>query len=130
MAFDYLQTAQDAAEAILDVGALITLSWVVPVVYDPANPAAAANPPISVTAAGVVLPYASNKIGTQPDSLIRAGDQQLLLAALDAAGAPITEAPPVDALAYLADGTTWKVKNPVALAPAGSVVLFDITLRR
>lgn len=126
---DYAQAARKAAQSLLKSGATITLSWKVPFKYDPANPKALPPPPVTVRAAGVVLPYSSRVIGTQTDSLIRAGDQQLLLAAVDINGEFLAEPPP-EASALLADGTTWTVKNPRTLAPAGIPVMFDITLRR
>jgi hypothetical protein len=126
---DYLQDARDTEAALAEDGAQITLSWSVPVVYDPATPNAPAAAPVSVTAYGCVFPYSSNRIGTQPDSLIRAGDRQLLLAALDINGATLSEPPP-DAQVTLADGSLWLVKNPQPLAPAGVPVMYDITIRR
>ena len=126
---DYQQDAIDAEATLREEGAIITLSWKVPFKYNPANPGELAPPPVTVRAAGVVLPYSSRVIGTQTDSLIRAGDQQLLLAAIDVDGNPMIEPPP-EASALLADGSTWTVKNPRTLAPAGIPVMFDITLRR
>lgn len=126
---DYAQDAREVAADLREDGALITLSWSVALPYDPSNPRAPATTTVSVTAAGVVLPYSSRVIGTQSDSLIQSGDQQLLLAVLDADGNPFAEPKP-EAEAKLADGSTWKVKNPRTLAPAGVPVMYDITLRR
>lgn len=126
---DYSQETIDAAADLLEAGAVISLVWSVVTQYDPSNPSAPPAPPVAVQAAGVVLPYSSNKIGTQPDSLIRAGDRQLLLAALDITGAALPEPPP-DAEVTLADGSVWLVKNPQPLAPAGVPIMYDITIRR
>lgn len=126
---DYSQETIDAAADLLEAGAVISLSWSVVASYDPSNPSAPPSPPVTVQAGGVVLPYSSNKIGTQPDSLIRAGDRQLLLAALDVNGAALPEPPP-DAEVTLADGSVWLVKNPQPLAPAGVPIMYDITIRR
>lgn len=128
-AIDYASTAREAFEALRDAGALVTLAWDDADDYDPALGRAPEGTPVTVATYGVVLEYNFKDIGTQPDSLIRAGDRQLLLAAIDPLGAQIP-APLPDAVATLADGSRLVVKNPRALAPAGVPVLYDITLRR
>jgi hypothetical protein len=126
---DYSQETRDAARDLLAAGAVVTLSWSIATAYDPANPSAPPSAPVAVQAAGVTLAYNLKQLGTQPDSLIRAGDKQLLLAALDVTGAALPEPPP-DAQVTLADGSVWLVKNPQPLAPAGVPIMYDITIRR
>lgn len=126
---DYSQETKDAAADLLAAGAVVSLSWSVAAAYDPGNPSAPPSAPVTVQAAGVTLPYSFKQIGTQPDSLIRAGDRQLLLAALDVNGAALPEPPP-DAQVTLADGSLWLVKNPQPLSPAGFPIMYDITIRR
>jgi hypothetical protein len=125
---NYAATAQAAFAALKSAGALVTIDWTVAPDYDPAAPATAPTPR-SITTYGAFVPYQAHKVGTQGDSLIRAGDRNLLLAAIDDAGAALPEPPP-GARITAANGETWRVANAEALRPAADVVLFDITARR
>jgi hypothetical protein len=125
---DYASTAREAYDALREAGALVTLSWTVTPDYDPAQPEPVPAV-VSVATYGAVLEYNFREVGTQPDSLVRAGDRQLLLAAVTPDGAALPE-PPLDAVATLADGSSLTLKNVRPLAPAGVPVLYDITLRR
>lgn len=133
--FDYIETAQDALDVLADVGALTTVtSTPAPAVddYDPSTGGAAAAPdPVVVTAFGAIFDYTKLDLGNQPDARIRAGDRQLLLAALDVNGAPVPEAAlPIDAAVVGPDGAPYIIKGVKPLAPAGVAVLFDINARR
>lgn len=128
MSQDYADTAREVYAALREDGALVTVAWSVTPDYDPA----AGEPvPVAVTATtyGVILDYPTHKIGTQPDSLIRAGDRQLLMAVLDQDGADVPEPPP-EAVVTAAYGARYVVRNCAALDPAGVAVMFDITVRR
>jgi hypothetical protein len=125
---DYAKTARAALSALKSAGAPVTLAWEVTQAYDPNAPIVDPTP-ASITTHGVFVPYAAHKIGTQPDSLIRAGDRNLLLAALDAAGAALPEPPP-GATITAANGEKWRVAACEALRPAAETVLYDITARR
>lgn len=125
---DYAATARAALSALKSAGALVRIDWEIAPAYDPLNPGAAATL-VSVQAYGAFVPYAAHKVGTQPDSLIRAGDRNLLLAALDPAGAPLPE-PKIGATITAANGEKWRVAACEALRPAAETVLFDITARR
>ena len=132
--FDYGATAQDALEALAEFGALTTVTYAAPPPaddYDPETSSGAAPSASSVTAFGAIFDYSGREYGDQPDSLIRAGDRQLLLAAIDVNGAPIAvEQAPIEAAVVGPDGAPYIIKNVRALGPAGVVVLFDITVRR
>lgn len=128
MSFDYIKTARAGLSALKSAGGIVSLSWTVAVDYDPANPDAT-GAAVTIATFGAMVPYPAHKIGTQPDSLIRAGDRNLLLAALDPAGAPLAE-PPVGAVITAANGEKWRVAACEAICPAATTVLFDITGRR
>ncbi len=126
MSFDFVTTAVEADEMLREFGAEVVVTWTpAPATDDPeAVPPAA----VTKTAYGVVLDYSQHKVGTQPDSLIRAGDRNLLLSALQSDGQAMPEVPPeavVDAA-----GSRYVIRNNAALAPAGVMVLQDITVRR
>lgn len=128
MAFNYGETAQDVRETLSDVGALAGLVWTPAPTSD--APDAPLPPAVSVTAWGIILDYPAKAIGTQPDSLIRAGDRQVLLSAIDEqTGAAMPLIPP-EASILAPDGVTYVVKNAKVLNPAGVVVMFDLTVRR
>jgi hypothetical protein len=125
---DYAKTARAALSALKSAGALVHIDWEIAPAYDPLNPDAAATP-ASIEAYGVFVPYAAHKVGSQPDSLIRAGDRNLLLAALSAAGTTLPE-PKIGATITAANGETWRVAACEAVCPAAETVLYDITARR
>lgn len=126
-AFDYVTTAREARDSLKEAGAIVDLIWTPAPVSD--APDAATPAEVTHRAYGAVLPYNFREVGAQPDSLIKAGDQNLLLAALDLQGRPLPE-PPFDAVVVLVDGSRHRVKAGKPLAPAGVPVLFDITIRR
>lgn len=125
--FDYAQSAQDALDLLTEFGAVVTVSWTPAPTSD--APDAVQPAPVTARAYGAVLEYNRMQIGTQADSLIRAGDRQLLLATLDENGAAMPE-PPSEALVTDGAGIRYRVKVCAPLAPAGVAVLYDITLRR
>lgn len=124
----YRDKALAARASLAKSGAQVVVAWQTTPDYVPGEPEPQ---PVQVSfdAPGVVVEYASREIGTQPDSLIRAGDRNLLLAACDEAGEPLLE-PPFGAAVTLVDGSLYKVANVKSIAPAGVAVMFDITIRR
>lgn len=125
---DYVKTARAGLAALKSTGGMVSIAWTVAADYDPNNPDAEGTP-VLIATYGAMVPYAAHKIGTQPDALIRAGDRNLLLSALDPGGAPLTE-PPIGAVITAANGEHWKVAACEAICPAADTVLFDITARR
>lgn len=124
---DYAATATAAHAALKSAGALVRVDWTVATDYVPGQ--ASTGTPTSIETYGAFVPYPAHKIGNQPDARIRAGDRNLLLAAVDAAGAQLAE-PRIDAVITAADGGKWRVAACEAIAPAGLVVMYDITARR
>lgn len=127
MSYDYLESAQEALEALQEYGAPCTLTWTP--APDSDAPNAATPDPLVVSAYGVVLDYAAKMIGTQPDSLIQAGDRQVLLGVFDIDGAAVPK-PPAEAQIIAPDGLLYTVKGCKPLAPAGVAVLYDLNVRR
>lgn len=128
MAFDYIESARDAFDALADAGALASLTWETAGTYDPE---AGTAPTVATVATtwGAIFEYSSRQVGTQPDSLIRVGDRQLFLAALDLAGGTVPEPPP-GARVVGPDGGAYVVVNPKTMAPAGVPVLYELQVRR
>lgn len=124
---DYTQERIDARDSFKESGALFVLTWTPAPTSD--APDAPIPLPVTVSAYGLLLEYSANKQGTQPDSLIQAGDKQVLLAALDINNVPIAAIPP-EATCDAPDGVRYVVKTPKALAPAGVPILFDLNVRR
>ena len=125
---DYAATARAAYAALKSAGALVTATWEVAADYVPGVPVGVPAS-VSITTYGAFVPYPAHKAGTQPDSRIRAGDRNLLLAAIDAAGNALAE-PQDGARITAANGEVWRVAACEAICPAAETVLFDITARR
>lgn len=125
---DYQGTAREALAALQEAGALVTVAWTVKAPYVPgqAQPAPAE---VTIRTYGAMVPYNRERVGTQPDSRIKAGDRNLLLAAISPAGAALVE-PPEGAIITAANGEKWKVAQCEAICPTDTTVLFDITARR
>ena len=94
------------------------------------NPATGSSAITETTQAGkgVILPLAGYR---KVDGVnIIAGDETLLLSALNAAGAALTE-PSVNDILTLADGTTsYTFVEVNALSPAGLDIIYDCVVRR
>lgn len=128
MAFDYGETAQDVREALEEAGALSSLTWTPPPISD--APDAAVPAPLTFSGWSVILDYGYKQIGTQPDSLIVAGDRQVLLAVFDETTGAAMPQPPAESNIIAPDGIEYTVKLAKPLAPAGVPVMFDLNVRR
>lgn len=94
--------------------------------YDPA--AGSATPTTgSIATSGTLLPL--DKMRKIDGTLIKAGDETLLLSALTSAGASYAM-PKVDSVVTLADGSKRMIIAIDELAPAGLVIMFDAVVRR
>jgi len=130
-AFDYVETAQEAAAILADFGALATVTRTPAPLDDGPDTGQPAPLPVSVTAWAAIFDYTEKSYGNQPDALVRAGDRQLLLAGIDVDGVTITpDMLPVDAPLIGPDGDRYVIKNPKPINPAGVPVLYDIQVRR
>lgn len=124
----YRDKAIAARASLARSGAPVVVAWTETPDYVPGEPEPA---PVAhtFTAPGAVIAFGYKEIGTQPDSLIKAGDRNLLLAACDANGDPLPE-PPFGAAVTLVDGSLYAVTSCKPLAPAGVPVMYDISIRR
>lgn len=119
MSFDYTETAEAAAEALAEFGALVTLTRITQGAYDPST-GAATQSEVSHVANGIKLDYEQRHID---GAIILQGDQRVYLDPL------ITEAPQAgDTLTIGAE--VFRVIRSRPLAPAGVVVLHDVQVRR
>lgn len=80
------------------------------------------------TGKGVILPFAVG-IRKRGDSNVTQADRQCLLSALNSAGASLT-APVVDDKLTDASGATYVITEVSPLAPDGTAVLYELTVRR
>jgi hypothetical protein len=130
-AFDYVETAQEAAAILSEFGALATVTATPAPLDDGPDTGQPPPVPVSVTAWATVFDYTDRLYGNQPDALIRAGDRQMLMAAIDVDGVAIpVSALPVDAPLIGPDGDAYIIKDPKPINPAGVVVLYDVRVRR
>lgn len=127
MAFDYGDTAQDVREALEEAGALCALAWTPAPLSD--APDAATPDPLAFSAYGVILDYSDKQIGTQSNSLIEAGDRQVLLAVFDEFGNALP-LPPAESKIVAPDGIEYTIKRAKPLAPAGVPVMYELNVRR
>lgn len=125
----YSRMQQTANKLLIGKGQPVTLTNVVPGVYDPATGGTAASTTTVQTGTGTIMDYDIRQAGifNSPGSLIREGDKQLLLSALNTAGSEITAPDIGDTV--VASGKTFTVEQVKSIAPAGTVVMFDINLR-
>lgn len=127
MAADYAEAAQDALETLTEAGAVAVLTWALAPVSD--APDAATPAPVSVSAYGAIFDFGTLQVGTQPDSLIKAGDRYVLLATTDTAGAAVPDVP-AEARVIAPDGLPYVVRSCKTVGPAGVPVLYKIHVRR
>lgn len=109
-------------------GQTVTLTNISPGVYDPTT-GSVANATSTQTGTGALLDYGFHQAGiySAPGSLVRVGDKQLLLSPLNSAGAALTAPEPGDTVVVA--GITYTITQVKAMAPAGTVVIFDCNLR-
>lgn len=127
MSFDYAQSAQEVVEALADAGAPCSLTWTPPPATD--DPLAEPPAPVTVTAYAAIFDYSARQIGTQLDSLIVAGDRQILMAVFDVNGNAVPE-PLHGATVSGPDGNPYVLKACKALAPAGVAVMYDLNVKK
>ena len=116
---NYAQSAKTAKRLLTSFGQAMTLSSITVGVYDPET-STVINTSIDTVADGVILPY-SNGIENSPNSLIQQGDSQVLIS--------LSVTPkPADTLTV---GTVvYTIVNVKELAPNGTLILFDIQVRK
>ena len=118
---NFYERMQATANRLLkSKGQAITITRQTAGAYDPATGAATVTT-TTQSGWGAVFEYAAKNID---GNLIQAGDKQLLLSAINAAGTALT-APQVNDTVNVG-GTITQIKT---LSPAGTTVMFDCNLR-
>ena len=98
--------------------------------YDPTTGAVTNATPTTQTGSGVVFPYTTfirSGIKDEAGSLIRAGDQQLLLSPFAADGTPLT--PPEANDQAQIGSTTYTITSVSRTAPAGTPIYYECNIR-
>lgn len=122
----YTAIRSRTADLLADKGQTVTIAGETGATYDPAT-GATSSTAYSVTAKAVLLPLSPYRQAN--DSNAQSGDEQMLLAALNTAGAALTR-PPLNATITLADGTSKYTLIAIEpLRPAGTNLLFDCIVR-
>lgn len=125
---DYTKDRADADKAIREAGFIVTLRRTVTGPYDPV----AGTETQTVTdysVWGVKFDY-NNLSGRQsldPGSIVKPGDKQMLLSALQANGQPTPALIATDKI--IAAGVTYSIVNPGTVAPNEQVILYDLQVR-
>jgi hypothetical protein len=122
----YADDRLTAADMLAEDGQSVTLAYVGTSVYDPATGETTITTPDPETVSGAIFPLSAfrKSIGNVVE-----GDQQLLLSALNTAGAAIT-APQVNGTVTDANAQEWTIISVEPLSPAGTDVLYDMVIRR
>lgn len=107
-------------------GQAVTIAGGTPGTYDPATGETTPGSYSAATSA-VLLPL--DKTKKVDGTMIKQGDETLLISALGANDAAIAE-PPVNGVVTLADGSTRTIVAIEALAPAGLTIMFDAVVRK
>jgi hypothetical protein len=120
-----------ASDMIERNGQTVTITYVGTSVYDPATGTTTNTAPDPQTVPGILFPVSMTAQRFQKDgsSLVVAGDQQLLLSALNTDGAQIT-APQVNGTITDSNDNVWTVVIADPLSPAGMDLIYDCIVRR
>ena len=122
----YIATRSGAANVLANKGQTVTISGETSGTYDPST-GGVTGTAYSATAKAVLLPLSPYRQAN--DTSVRAGDEQMLLAALDTSGDALTE-PPLNSIVTLADGVTkYALVSIDPLHPDGTELLFDCVVR-
>jgi len=123
---DFYSRMQTTADRLLKgKGQAITITRQISGAYDPATGGATVTT-TTQTGWGAIFDYGNKNID---GTLIKQGDRQLLLSAVNAAGTALT-APALNDTVTDKNGIVYTIVNPLkTIAPAGTTVLFDCNLR-
>lgn len=116
---NYAKIASSAQRALRKAGQSLTLTRIVPGVYDPAT-GSVASTGATHTGFGVALNYAQNAID---GTMILQGDQRVYLD-------PLIGATPQTGDILTIGAEIWNVVTSRPLSPAGIVVLHDVQVRK
>lgn len=118
---------RSTADRILsDKGQAITIAGTTSATY---NPATGTTTPTSYSASTYAALLPLDKARKVDGTLVKAGDETLLISALDNTDTAIGE-PPVNSVVTLADGSKLTIVAVDRLAPAGLIIMFDAVVRR
>ncbi len=121
----YTRMQKTSNKLLLGKGQTVTITHVVPGVYDPAT-GLVVNTETTQTGTGAVLEWNANQVD---GTLIKSGDKQLLLSPLNSSGGQLT-APVLGDTVTDASGVVHTLVAPLKpLSPAGTIVLFDCNMR-
>jgi hypothetical protein len=110
-------------------GQVITITRQSAGTYDPATGTSTVTTSTQ-TGWGAIFEYDTKQAGifNVPGSLIQVGDKQLLLSPLNSSGSALT-APAINDTVTDAAGKAYTVTQVKSMAPAGTVVLYELNLR-
>lgn len=121
----YPRMQKTANKLLLGKGQTVTITHVVPGVYDPAT-GGVTNTETTQTGTGAVIEWDARQID---GTLVRVGDRRLLLSPLNTAGAALT-APVLGDTVTDAAGVVYTLVAPLkTVSPAGTAVLYDCNMR-
>jgi len=124
MAF-YDRMQNTANKLLLGKGKAVTITHIVPGVYDPAT-GLVTNTETTQKGTGAVMDWDARQID---GTLIKIGDKQLLLSPLNTAGAALT-APVLGDKVTDAASVVYTLVAPLkTISPAGTAVIYDINMR-
>lgn len=119
MSFDYTKSATTARRLLTKFGKPLTFSLADTVEDGPPGVGGTTIPGRSITGVGVKLNYANSEID---GALIQAGDAKIILES--------TAEPPENGMTTTIDGSAWRVMDFIPLAPADTVVIYTLQVRR
>lgn len=119
----YSDLADLADELLAEFGQAVTIRHRTPGTYDPATGTTTVTT-TEQAGTGAVFEFSLSQAGQYfaPDSMIHAGDKQLLLSPLDITAPDIGDQ-------IVIGSTTWAVQAVKTTNPAGTVVLYELLLR-
>lgn len=125
---NYAKSAEGARQSFKRNGKLCALTWTPPPLSD--APDAPPPAPLTFAAYGVIFDYGYKQLGTQVNSLIEAGDRQVLLSVFDETTGGALPEPPPESKIIAPDGVEYTIKRVQPLAPAGVPVMYDLNVRK
>lgn len=121
-----IQQRANATRMLGEKGQAVTIAGTSSATYSPAT-GTSSQSAYSASTSAVLLPL--DKARKVDGTLVKAGDETLLISALGSNGQAIGE-PPVNSVVTLASGAKRVIVAIDVLAPAGLVIMFDAVVRR
>lgn len=126
----YTRLQNTAQKLLKGKGQSLTLTKITAGTYNPATGGFTGAGTSTQTAYGAIFDYDLKQSGIYnvPGTLIQIGDKQLLLSAFKTSGAALT-APVAGDTITDSSGKAWTITQVKAVAPAGTVVMYECNLR-